>query len=214
MREPPPISEDSLRGCLRDEYGLGAATIEFLPVGLDSRAGVYRVTPEGGPSWLVKVKSGPLNGPGCHVPAYLHEQGITEVVAPLSTTSHALWATVAEWTVLVYPFIEGDTGWGSITAAHWETTGGVFRRIHDISLPPHGFASLRKETFDPTAYADAIHRFEERLALASSAISPAERALRITWLERQSVIHTALTRMELLAPILQRQRPALRHLPC
>ena len=208
MREPPLIPYESLRDCLRDQYGLNLATIEFLPVGLDSRAGVYRVIPASGTPLLVKVKSGQFYEPGCLVPAWLLEQGIAEVVAPLPTTSHVLWASVAEWTLIAYPYIEGDTSWRGMTDAQWVSVGETFRRIHTLSLPASGFPSLRRETFDTSGYARAIRDFEAHRAATPHPASATERELHAAWLIHQPAIHTIFARMEQLAPLLLGQ-----HLP-
>src|SRR5262245_60963635 len=105
MREPPKIPEERLRACLQDRYGLSLLTLEFLPLGLDYNAGVYRVVSVQGTPYLLKVKSGALYEPGCLVPGYLRDQGITAVVAPVPTQDHALWARAEDWTVIIYPFL-------------------------------------------------------------------------------------------------------------
>ena len=160
MREQPKISEECLRACLQDHYDLYPVTLEFLPLGLDYHAGVYRVVSEQGTAYLLKVTSRPLYEPGCLVPRYLNDQGITAVVAPFPTKDNALWTRVEEWTVIVYPFIDGDTSWTGMTDEQWKEVGTIFQRIHQVMLPPSGFASLRKETFDPTEYARWVRAFE------------------------------------------------------
>lgn len=50
MREPPKIPIEALQACVQDHYTLFPVTLEFLPVGLDSHAGVYRVVSEQGKS--------------------------------------------------------------------------------------------------------------------------------------------------------------------
>src|SRR5690348_14449785 len=152
MRKPPRILEEHLRTCLQDQYHLSPATLEFLPRGKDYNAGVYRMVSEQGTAYLLKVTSRPLYEPGCLVPWYLRDQGIAAVVAPLPTASGSLWTRLAEWTVIVYPFIEGDTSLTGMTDAQWRETGSVFRRIHQAQLPPDGFPSVRQERFDPTEY--------------------------------------------------------------
>src|SRR3989440_2031422 len=109
MREQPGIPEEQLRACLQDQYDLYPVTLEFLPRGKDYRAGVYRVVSEQGTAYLLKVKSGSLYEPSCLVPGYLSNEGITAVVAPIATKSHALWTKLMGWTVIVYPWICGDT---------------------------------------------------------------------------------------------------------
>src|SRR5437762_2771763 len=58
MREEPSIPRVLLQAWVRDEYGLTPASIEFLLVGRDMNAGVYRVSSLDGTSCLLKVKSG------------------------------------------------------------------------------------------------------------------------------------------------------------
>ena len=85
QREPPHILADDLRTCLQDQYALSPVTLEFLPLGHDYQAGVYRVVNEQGTAYLLKVTSRPLYAPSCLVPRYLQEQGITASLAPVPT---------------------------------------------------------------------------------------------------------------------------------
>ena len=203
MREQPKIPEESLRACLQDQYGIYPVTLEFLPVGLDYQAGVYRVVSEQGIVYLLKVTSRPLYKPQCLVPRYLHDQGVTSVVAPVATRNHTLWTKAEDWTVIVYPFIDGDTSWTGMTDGQWKETGTIFQRIHSVMLPSFGFESLRKETFDPAEYARWVRAFETQHLRAPDRGSASERALRSCWIEHQPTIHTVVTALEKLAGILQ-----------
>ena len=102
MREQPKIPEEQLRACFQDQYDLYPVTLEFLPLGLDYNAGVYRVVSEQGTAYLLKVTSRPLYEPRCLVPRYLNDQGITSVVAPIPTRSGALWTKLVDWTLIVF----------------------------------------------------------------------------------------------------------------
>jgi len=144
MREPPRISEEHLRVCLQYQYDLSPVTLEFLPLGHDYNAGIYRAVSEQGTPYALKVTSRPLYAPRCLVPHYLNEQGITSVVAPVPTKSNALWAQLENWNVIVYPFIDGDTSWMGMTDEQWKEVGTIFQRIHQITLPPFGFESLHR----------------------------------------------------------------------
>ncbi len=205
MREPLSIAEEQLRACFLEQYDLIPVTLEFLPLGLDSYAGVYRVVSEQGTAYLLKVTSRSLYEPGCLVPRYLNEQGITSVVAPIPIRSGALWTHLAEGTVTVYPFLDGETSWTGMTDEQWKEVGTIFQQIHQVMLPSFGFESLRKETFDPTEYARWIRTFETQHARSRGGASASERALRSSWMAHQSTIHTAVTSLETLGGVLQRR---------
>src|SRR5437588_9795941 len=203
MRKPPSIAEEQLRACLQNQYDLIPVTLEFLPLGLDYNAGVYRVVSEQRTAYLLKVTSRPLYEPRCLVPRYLNNQGITSVVAPYPTRSGALWQSIEEWTVIVYPFIDGDTSWTGMTDEQWKEVGTIFQQIHQVILPPEGFESLRKETFDPTEYTRWVRAFETQHAQALGGGSASKRALRSCWMVHRPGIHTVVTSLERLAGALQ-----------
>ncbi len=203
MREQPGIPEEQLRACLQDQYDLYPVSLEFLPRGKDYKAGVYRVVSEQSTAYLLKVTSRSLYEPRCLVPHYLNDQGITSVVAPVPTRSGALWTRVEEWTVIVYPFIDGDTSLTGMTNEQWKEVGMIFKGIHQVRLSPEGFESLRKETFDPTEYTRWVRAFETQHLHSRRGGSGSSRALRADWRAHQSTIHTAEASLEKLAEGLQ-----------
>ena len=203
MPEPPNIPVDVLHACLRERYDLVADTLEFLPRGYDYRAGVFRVGSEDGSAYLLKVTSRPLYEPSCLVPRYLHDRGITAVVAPLPTASGSLWTTLAEWTVMVYPFLEGDTSLAGMTDDQWKETGRVFGQVHQVPLPSDGFPSMRTESFDPTEYLRWVREFEAQHLQAQHGGSGPARALCASWVEHRATLHTAVTSLEQLGAALR-----------
>ena len=203
MREQPKVSEEILIACLQDSYALSPASIEFLPLGLDYHAGVYRVVSEQGTPYFLKVTSRPLYEWSCLVPRYLKEQRISSVVAPLPNKHNILWTKVGNWTIIVYPFLDGDTSWTGMTDAQWKEVGTIFQQIHHVTLPPSDFESLRKETFDSTEYVQWVHNFDAQHLEASDDESTSKHTLRSLWLAHQSIIHMVITSLEKLAEVLQ-----------
>ena len=205
MREEPGIAREKLRACLQEQYGLTPAKIDFLPVGQDTNAGVYRVVSEQGPAYLLKIKSGLFYAPGCIVPRYLCDQGIASVVAPLPTKTKALWTQAGEWTVITYPYLEGDTGWTGMTDEHWKLVGGISKRVHEAVLPAAGVDGLRRESFDPSGYARSIENVEIQLATSEDGGGKPERALRRSWAKHRSTIYALLTSLDKLSGVLRSQ---------
>ncbi len=205
MREKPGIPEERLRACIQAQYGITAATLDFLPLGLDTRAGVYRVADEQGIPYLLKAKFGPFYEPSCLIPGYLRDQGVGSVVAPLPTRANTLWARIGEWAVILYPFIEGDSDWDpSLTDMHWQALGTAVKEIHQVGLPTEGIGLPRRETFDPMEYIRWVRDFEALPAHARGG-SSIRQEFRACWMEHRATIHAALTSLETLATVLQKQ---------
>jgi spectinomycin phosphotransferase len=47
-----------------------------------------------------------------------------------------------EWTVIVYPWVSGDSSLTGMMDEQWKQVGSIFKRIHQVRLPPVGFESL------------------------------------------------------------------------
>ena len=208
MREPPAIAQDRLAACLVRSFDIQPVSIEYLALGHDYFAGVYRVLDGEGSAYLVKVKSRVLYEPSCRVPYHLYHQGISSVVAPIPTLQNELWTRLDDWIVIVYPFIQGDTSLIGMTDAQWEKVGAAFKQIHTIALPPDIYRSLKTETFDPTAYIRWVNDFETHHLGSSRVEGSAERALYAAWDTHASKIHTGLTMLqELGAQLKSRSLP-------
>ena len=205
MREKPDIPDQLLRTTLQDQYDIVPVTLEFLPVGLDYAAGVYRVVSEQGNIYFLKVTSRPLYKARYKVPRYLNDQGIAFVVAPLPTRSGDLWSELKDWTVIAYPFIDGNSNFTGMTTEHWRKLGSIFKQIHQVSVPTEWYESLRKETFDATEYVRWIHTFETQHLHSRHDESASRRALRVDWLTHQDTIHMTLNSLEKLSGVLQKR---------
>jgi spectinomycin phosphotransferase len=206
MREKPNIAEEQLLIHLENEYHFSVLNLEFLPLGLDTNAGTYRIVTRQGAAYFLKAKQATsFYGPACIVPRYLLDQGVAAVVAPIPTQQQTLWTQLENWRIMLYPFIDGETGWHpGLNDEQWRAVGVALKQIHGTTLPPEGFPSLRNERFDPGEYSRWIESFEtQQLALHDG--SSIERDLRSCWIAHQSTIHTLLTLMENLARSLQTQ---------
>ena len=205
MREKPNIPDELLQATLQDRYDLVPITLEFLPVGLDYHAGVYRVVSDQGNAYLLKATSRPLYEARYLVPRYLNDQGVSYVVAPLPAKSGDLWAKLDGWTLILYPFIEGDNSLTGMTNEQWRELGRVFKQIHTVPVPVRGFESLRRESFDAKEYIRWIHTFEtEQLHFPHNG-NASQRALLADWLAHQATISTAVRSLEKLAGVLQKR---------
>ena len=79
MLEKPDLADDTLVAHVRDRYGLSPTGVEFLPIGNDSSAWVYRVE-AGVEAYFLKVKQGAISPASLLIPRYLKDRGLEQIV--------------------------------------------------------------------------------------------------------------------------------------
>lgn len=145
MKDKPEISDASLIEAVKDEYGIQAKRLEFLPLGYDAMAGVYRLD-----DYFLKLKRKGVSQASLAVPHFLKSKGIEQIVAPIATKSGELSIQREGFTLILYPFIEGDTGMKlGLSDKQWVEYGEVLRAMHSVNVPDELAAILHKENFVP-----------------------------------------------------------------
>jgi spectinomycin phosphotransferase len=198
VREPPKLADQAIVAALHAHYGLSVATLTFLPLGDDSASAVYRVRTTDGALYLLKVRTGDgFSVPSLAVPYYLNERGVPHIVAPLSTVAQALWVSVNDFALSLYPLIEGRTGVeAGLSEEHWRTLGATLKQIHTHPLEPDLMQVVRHETFTPSRR-DVLTDLEAAIARQDLADS-IERELAAFWHARQDEIRTLVDRADAL----------------
>jgi spectinomycin phosphotransferase len=208
MLEPPDLSDDSILAAVRTHYGIPVTGLTFLPIGKDYAAWAYRARTADGDAFFLKVREGPARPAALAVPRYLRDRGLTEVVAPVPTRSRALSVTVEDYTLILYPFVDGvmarDRG---MDQRHWVTLGAVLRQVHATPHAPDLVRLLRHESFVP-AGRDAVQRLEAHLA-DHTPVDPIERELAAFWHARHTEIRSLVERAETLGQRLRATNPPL-----
>ena len=93
MLEKPNLKDEALIACLEKEFALKHPCIEFLPLGVDRNAAVYRAESDDQTSYFVKLRSGTFNETSVTLPKYLNDMGIRPIIAPLR---HPIRSAVGE----------------------------------------------------------------------------------------------------------------------
>ena len=150
MLEPPPIDLPRLRAATAAAFGITVAELVFLPVGLDLDAAAYRVTTTDGGDFFLKLRRGVGEDGPARLARFLSDQGLDAVVAPLPARSGAPFAVVDDGMLLLYPFVEGESGWERpLSTTQWLELGRAIGRLHAVTLPTDLAARLPRETYSP-----------------------------------------------------------------
>ena len=110
MLEKPSLQDEKITAALQVEYGLEVARLAFLPLGADLNTAVYRVVTASGTAYFLKLRDGVFDEICVTLPRFLSDQGIAQIIAPLASNTGQLWASLDEFKMILYPFIEGRNG--------------------------------------------------------------------------------------------------------
>jgi spectinomycin phosphotransferase len=199
--EKPNITDKRIISALNENYSFPITGIEFLPLGLDSSAWAYRVEAKND-TYFLKLRKEIPNPAGILIPRFLKEQGIEQVMAPLSTKNRETWAIADDFFFILYPFIAGervmDVG---MSDAHWVEFGSVLKRLHTTKLSPELLSQIHREIFIPKqlAFAKEVHAQVKTCKYED----PFQKELAEFWLENYGTISTILERTETLAKKMQ-----------
>ena len=207
MLEKPDISDETIIVCLHDAFGLRIAHITFLPLGWVNNA-TYRVTADNGTVYFLKLRRGNFNEIAVAVPAFLHAQGIRQVMAPVATTSHDLWLHAHGFDWILYPFFEGKTGFEvALSQTQWAALGGSMKAIHTTALPAPLAERVPHETYSPR-WRNTVKAFHNEVEQNRYA-DPIAASLAAFWLTKRDEIEHIVERAEQLALALQQRAAPL-----
>ena len=202
MLTPPDLSVDAIIGCLRDAYGLRVGQATFLPIGADANAAVYRVEADDGTPYFLKLKRGNFDEVAVAVPAFLHAHGIPQVMAPLPTVAHRLWASGHGFTWILYPFFEGHNGFAvALSDTQWVALGETLKSLHSALLPPALSRRVPREDYSPR-WRDMVTEFDQQVETRTYE-DPVARNLATFWLTKRTEIRTLVARAAQLAGALR-----------
>ena len=80
----------------------------------------------------------------------LHDAGIQQIIPPIKTTQVNQLSSIDDFTLIVYPFIEGQDGFSrALTDEQWLTLGKALRQVHEIDVPSSIQQRIRREDYSP-----------------------------------------------------------------
>ena len=204
MLEKPDFPDEKIVTCLQAGYGLTVVSLTFLPLGADHNAAVYRAISEDACAYFVKLRRGAFDEIAVTFPNFLSDRGISQIIPPLATKQGALWANLAPYTLILYPFVEAHNGYQTeLSAHHWREFGQALKRIHTAAVPAALTGRIPGETFSPY-WRDRLRYFLVRVATETFADPVAAQLARLFQAE-EAMVGDLLARTERLAETLQRQ---------
>lgn len=142
------IALDLLIDCLNAHYGIAVTALTWLPMGADMDASVYKAQTHDGQSYFVKLKRGHHDDISVALLDLLQESGIQQIIPPIKTINGRLTQDIDDFTLIVYPFVDGKNGFfHHLTDDQWVALGKVLRQVHEFDVPRSIKDRIRKETY-------------------------------------------------------------------
>ncbi|OHE77713.1 MAG: spectinomycin phosphotransferase [Verrucomicrobia bacterium RIFCSPHIGHO2_12_FULL_41_10] len=206
MKEKQSLSPPSIIECLKTDYGIAVATLTFLPIGADMNASVYKAVTQNGQSYFIKLKRSHLYEMSVAILALLQASGIQQIIPPIKRTNGELTQHINDFTLTVYPFVDGQNGFcHHLTDDQWMILGKVLKQVHEFDVPPSMKDRLKKETYSPK-WQKAARLLNTHIDSNLISDEPALK-LQAFMKEHRAVIHRLIDRAESLSQKVQEQLP-------
>jgi spectinomycin phosphotransferase len=206
MTKKPSLSSQSIIDCLKANYGIAVALLTLLPIGADMNASVYKAETQGSQSYFVKLKRGHRYDMSVAILALLQASGIEQIIPPIKTINGELTQHVNDFTLTVYPFVDGQNGLCyNLTDDQWVTLGKALRQVHEFDVLASIKERIRKETYSPK-WREAVRLLDAHI---DGSLTGDETALELQAFMKahRPVIHRLIDRAESLSQKVQEQSP-------
>lgn len=199
------LSVQRITDCLHANYGINVAKLTLLPIGADMNASVYKAEAND-KSYFIKLKRGHHHDVSTTIIALLHETGIREIIPPIKNKYGQPIQHVDDFTLIVFPFVEGQDGFNrDLSDDQWVTLGKVMRQIHEIDVPCSMQRMIRHEDFSPK-WREGVRLLYGRIE--SPLIADEISSKFIAFMKNHAaIIHQLVERAEQLGKQIQKQLP-------
>jgi spectinomycin phosphotransferase len=126
------------------------------------------------------------------------------VIAPYSTQTQQLWANLGDFRLMVFPFVEGHSGFEvDLTDQQWIDFGRALKHIHRAAVPQAILDRIPRETFSPY-WRERVREFQQQVETQTFDEPVAARLAAFLKSKKAEISHM-INRAEELAAVLQRQ---------
>lgn len=190
------VIDQCIIDCLNTYYGIEVAALTLLSLGADRNASVYKAETHD-QSYFIKLKRGP--DIGIDIVELLHNEGIQHIIPPVKTIQNQLTQQLDDFTLIVYPFIEGQNGFNHpLTDEQWRTLGRTLKQVHEIDVPLSLQHRIRRETYSS----------QWRAIVRSFYTSePMSEKIAAFMKENAQIIQRLIERAEQLVQVIQNESP-------
>lgn len=205
MLDKPHLDEGKIVSYVNGHYQLIVDHLLFLPLGNSTNSWMYKVITKNKKEYFLKLKKANVYEPSLLVPKYLKDQGIEEVIAPIQNKEQQLWGHIDDSSVILYPFVQGETAAAvGMSPEQWTEIGTALKKIHATKLPNELIDKVQTEIF-AKKWSDWMKEFVIKIQ-KSAYTDRFQREIAIVWKEKLEDINYMLGRAAELSQIIEKQQ--------
>lgn len=187
--------------CLNSKYGIATTQITLLPLGADMDASVYKAEADDEKSYFIKVKKGHQSNIGVTLLAFLQASGIQQIIPPIQGGDGKLTHPINDFTLIVYPFINGQNGFSChLNDVQWINLGQALKQVHQLDVPQSFKDQIKKEDFSSKSR-ETLRSIESMDG--NFANDEMSWKLQTFMKEHKEIIHRLVNQAELLCQMIQ-----------
>jgi spectinomycin phosphotransferase len=206
MLEKPDIPDELILSGVRDQYRFRPTKLTFLPLGYDVNTAVYRLATADERTYFLKLRDGPFDPTGVHVPQLLKDQGVQAIIAPLLTIKNQPYGSLGDFKLILYPFIEGQDGYRkALSDQQWLDFGSSLRGVHSVQMPRELKSLITQEIYSPH-WREKVKEFQAQVEKTNYQ-EPVAQKLASFMREKRDEIRKVVERAEALCRKLRLQSP-------
>lgn len=131
-------------------YLIEVTSLDLLPLGADTNASIYKAQASDQKTYFVKLKRDYFHDTNIAILELLQMAGIQQLIPPIKTVEGKQIQQAGDFTLIVYPFVEGQDGFSlPLTDEQWIALGRAMRQVHEVDVPASLKARIRREDFSP-----------------------------------------------------------------
>jgi len=157
------VSKQDIIHCLKANYGIPVSTLMPITDGADLFSEAYKAETTNQISYFVKLKQGIHHAIGISLQQLLHNADIQQIISPIKTIDNKLSQIFNDFTLIVYPFINGQNGFDrNLNKDQWIELGNALKQIHEFNVPLSIKKKIRHESYS-SKWREAVRSIYDRI---------------------------------------------------
>jgi spectinomycin phosphotransferase len=194
LRYKKAITKEDLR-IIENSYDIHIDTIMQLFKGADKDTFIYRISARRGKTFFLKIRTGNFAESSVQAPQFLSRNHVKHIIAPVETASGGLFLKTKNYTIMLYPFINGKSAMERpLTKSQWAEFGKALKTMHTAGFPESVKIPVEKFT---TPWRAIVKKYLDEISGKKIKNKYDEQFLKI-YIENSGLINKMITRSDKL----------------